>query len=304
MKDTEDSSHSSGESKVASVVANHGRSHRPKVIITGTGRAGTTFLVQLLTELRLDTGYTPASWRRDYDDHCAAGLEHDLADENSPRIVKNPSLCKTLPGLLKQGGIVVEHAIIPVRSLDEAARSRIWIGGQGNTPGGLTGTGIAEGQKAVLAENFHCLMHTLAEHDIPHTFLVFPRFVRDASYTWRKLRWLLVGIDHETFVAAFERTARPELIHVFTAGVPADAGVRALHYGSQQRKKRFRRRVRRALVWSVLLSAFWACWLQSGRAAKDKGNADLDRIKPDRSAHGRQVDLGAVKPNSAPIVTP
>jgi hypothetical protein len=168
----------------------------------------------------------------------------------------------------------------------------------------LIGTGIAADQKTVLAENFHGLMHTLAEYDIPHTFLIFPRFVRDACYTWRQLRWLLVGIDHDTFVAAFERTARPELVHVFTADVPVDAGVRALQYASHQRKKRFRRRVRRALVWSVLLSAFWACWWQSGRAAKDKGNADLDRTKPDRSADGRQVDLGAVEPNSAPIVAP
>ena len=30
----------------------------PKVIITGTGRAGTTLLVQVLTDLGLDTGYT------------------------------------------------------------------------------------------------------------------------------------------------------------------------------------------------------------------------------------------------------
>ncbi len=46
-----------------------------KVIITGTGRAGTTFLVQLLTELGLDTGYTRRTWSRDYFEHCDAGLE-------------------------------------------------------------------------------------------------------------------------------------------------------------------------------------------------------------------------------------
>ena len=46
-----------------------------KVIITGTGRAGTTFLVQLLTEMGLDTGYTRASLARDYFEHCSAGLE-------------------------------------------------------------------------------------------------------------------------------------------------------------------------------------------------------------------------------------
>ena len=62
-----------------------------KVIITGTGRAGTTFLVRLLTELGLDTGYTRRNWSRDYFTHCDAGLEHDLAGPDAPYIVKNPA---------------------------------------------------------------------------------------------------------------------------------------------------------------------------------------------------------------------
>ncbi|MGO8710482.1 MAG: hypothetical protein ACLQUZ_00180 [Rhizomicrobium sp.] len=37
---------------------------RHHVIISGTGRAGTTFLVQLLTALKLDTGYyNPTSFK-------------------------------------------------------------------------------------------------------------------------------------------------------------------------------------------------------------------------------------------------
>ena len=67
-----------------------------KVIITGTGRAGTTFLVRLLTELGLDTGYTRDNWQKDYFAHCNAGLEHELNDPKAPYIVKNPGLCETL----------------------------------------------------------------------------------------------------------------------------------------------------------------------------------------------------------------
>src|SRR5450432_2615241 len=149
-------------------------SSKSKIIITGTGRAGTTFLVQLFTELGLDTGYTAQTWRRDYDSHCAAGLEHDLADGAGPRILKNPAFCETLPDLLRRGDFTVEHAIIPIRALEDAAQSRIRIGGEGKTPGGLTGTCDSASQKPALAVDFHRLVHTLTTHDIPHTFLDFP----------------------------------------------------------------------------------------------------------------------------------
>lgn len=223
-----------------------------KIIISGTGRAGTTFLMQLLTELGEDTGYTAASWPRDYDHHCAAGLERDIAAVDAPRIVKNPALCETLPDLLARGEVVVEHAIIPVRSLAEAARSRMRIGGAGDTPGGLWGTSDAAEQQAVLAENFHRLVHTLVHYEVPITFLDFPRFVRDRCYAWSKLRPLLSDVDAETFRLAFERVARPELIHDFSRGLSADAGQPGREYERRKRGAQAKRYRRRALRWSTI----------------------------------------------------
>jgi hypothetical protein len=262
MKNLDDAARATGESEDNSAVAVHERSQKAKVIITGTGRAGTTFLVQLLTELGFDTGYSAKNWQRDYDQHCSAGLERDPGVNNTPRIIKNPSLCETLPGLLSRGEIAIEHAIIPIRALDEAAHSRIRVGGSGQTPGGLWGTPDATQQKGLLAENFHRLVHTLVVHEIPYTFLAFPRFARDSTYTWQKLQWLLDDIDEATFSAAFAKVARPELIHNFASGVPADAGAPARHYAGKQRAKRLRRRAKRVLVWGVLAGALWfmAVW--------------------------------------------
>jgi glycosyltransferase involved in cell wall biosynthesis len=195
-----------------------------KIIISGTGRAGTTFLVQLLTALGLDTGFTDDTWPLHYDSRCAAGLEFDLADRHAPRIVKNPALCETLPGLLARGAVTVEHAIVPVRSLEEAARSRAGVGGRGRTPGGLWGTTRPDRQAGILAEHFHRLVHTLVVHEIPCTFLDFPRFVRDPAYTRRQLHWLVGHIPADTFAAAFARVARPELVHDFAADRSVGAG--------------------------------------------------------------------------------
>jgi hypothetical protein len=190
-----------------------------KVIITGTGRSGTTFLVELLTELGLDTGITGRNRSRKYYAHCNAGLEHSLADPAAPYIVKNPALCDDLPGILATGRFVIDHAFIPIRELEQAAASRIDVGGaSGSVPGGLWGTSDPASQKAVLAEMFHRLLATLVENEIPFTLLSFPRFVRDAAYTRRCLAPLLSGIAEEQFSAAFARTARPELVHRFGPG--------------------------------------------------------------------------------------
>jgi hypothetical protein len=64
------------------------------VIISGTGRAGTTFLVQLLTELGLDTGLTDS--HTDIFENCNAGMEKDLREPDAPYIVKSPFLCDYL----------------------------------------------------------------------------------------------------------------------------------------------------------------------------------------------------------------
>jgi hypothetical protein len=187
-----------------------------KVIITGTGRSGTTFLVHLLTELGLDTGITRKNWEKKYFEHCNAGLEHDLLDPQTPYIVKNPALCETLPAALATGRFVIDHAYVAIRELGAVAASRSDVGGSnGNRPGGLVGTSEAAAQRSVLAESFHGLIHTLAENDIPLTVILFPRMVSDAAYTYGKLAFLLKGTSRASFEAAFGRIARPSLVHTF-----------------------------------------------------------------------------------------
>jgi hypothetical protein len=64
---------------VRSPVVDRKRHH---AIISGTARAGTTFLIKLLTNLGLETGYHGDSMREFA--NCHAGLEKDLRDEDAP----------------------------------------------------------------------------------------------------------------------------------------------------------------------------------------------------------------------------
>lgn len=229
-----------------------------KVIITGTGRAGTTFLVRLLTELGLDTGYNTKTWRKYYQEHCQAGLEHEIEDPESPYIVKNPALCESLSGVLVRGRVIIDHALIPVRSLADAANSRIRIGGQGDVPGGLWGTSEPAQQQAALAERFHGLVETLALHDIPHTFLYFPRFAQDADYTYARLRFLLGDMTREAFHLAFARVAQPELIHQFQQTPPVNAGAPARLFAAQRRRQSLRKKIKNIATLGLVIAATWA----------------------------------------------
>ena len=227
-------------------LADDGMKALHKVIITGTGRSGTTFLVRLLTELGFDTGYDAGNLGGFVDERSHGGLERDLprpqefrdlrhvwrqpkhvirdvllGPRPTPYILKNPAFCDTLGPILAEGSLMVDHAYVPVRALDAAAMSRARIGGtNGALSGGLWKTDDPNNQKAVLAEMFCNLVHTLVVHEIPHTFLLFPRLVEDWKYTHRKLEFLAGDIAPSAFREVFERVADPSLVHQFAPHAP------------------------------------------------------------------------------------
>ena len=97
---------------------------RKHVVITGTGRCGTTFLVELLTNLGLDTGFDSNEIRLKKNAIAHAGLEYDIRDECSPYIVKSPWFCDHAEEVISRNDIVIEHVFVPVRDIFEAAESR------------------------------------------------------------------------------------------------------------------------------------------------------------------------------------
>ena len=215
---------------------------RHHVIISGTGRAGTTFLVQLLTALKLDTGYynptsfiAPKRWhgrlnlKRKIDPKCNAGLELDIRQADAPYIVKSPFLCDDLDELIREDQIVVDHAIIPMRDLYSAAESRRVV--DRNTraapdekvAGGLMNTKAPEEQESTLARMLHNLFFVIAKHDIPVTLLHFPRLVSDPEYLYKKLGFLFPDIGYDDFLQCFQEMSRPELVHDFKANSHAES---------------------------------------------------------------------------------
>jgi len=209
-------------------------SPRRHVVIAGTGRAGTTFLVELLTRLGLDTGFNTETIESKKFKDARAGLEHDIRKENCPYIVKNPQFHEYAAEILRRDDIAVERVLLPMRDLYAAAESRRLVEKstlsrmsfterlavaetQQALPGGLwltTSTDPGE-QEGILLWQFYDLLLALCDAAVPVTFMRYPRIVTDRPYLFEKLKPILRDTTYESFAAAFDKTVRPELVHSF-----------------------------------------------------------------------------------------
>lgn len=188
------------------------------VIITGTGRAGTTFLMQLLTALGFDTGFTKDT---PIDINARAGLEKILNYEDAPYIVKSPFFCDHMKEVLENKNFIIDHVIIPVRDIKAAAlsRKRVVERTKSNLPpskitGGLWGTDNFEKQEDILLNKFYNLMLALSASKVPLILLQYPKLIKDRIYLFEKLLPILPSdLTVSMFLNAFDETVKPEWIN-------------------------------------------------------------------------------------------
>jgi hypothetical protein len=205
---------------------------RKHVVIAGTGRTGTTFLVQVLTNLKLDTGFSAETMHKGIDEIAGAGLEHDVRKEGVPYVVKSPWFFEIAREVVGRDDIILEHVFIPMRDLHAAAESRRHVtrAAVSRMPffqrlkstikppkraGGLVHSRLPWKQEEILLKHFYDLVLTLSESHIPITLLQYPKLVKDSAYLYKKLKPVLGTISYNEFASTFSQTVRPELVHDF-----------------------------------------------------------------------------------------
>jgi hypothetical protein len=209
-------------------------SARKHVVITGTGRSGTSFLVELLTHLGFETGFSSDDIESKKFKQARAGLEHDIRRKECPFIVKSPQFCDYAEEVIYRDDIVIEHIFIPVRDLHAAAESRRRVARNYDPslpfvrrfkhmlkirkfPGGLWHTRSRKQgrQEEVLLKLIYKLMLVISDTNLPVTFMRYPRIVKDCPYLFEKLKPILQNITYKSFCEVFNRTVRPELVHSY-----------------------------------------------------------------------------------------
>jgi len=184
------------------------------IVITGTGRAGTSCLVELFDACGFETNRS----KLEYFPEARAGLETDLSSPDAPEVVKAPYLSFALADLIRWGFDPqrVRVIIIPLRELDDAVASRLerFESSGLDAPGGLWGNERPSRQKAVLAEAEHGLLVTAGRHNIPVVLLDFPGFVTDADQAWAGLGPVFSErVTREQFLDSHAAVMRPGDVH-------------------------------------------------------------------------------------------
>jgi len=188
------------------------------VVITGTGRTGTTFIVQLLTYLGLDTGFSIDNmpiYRLG-----RAGLEQDIKKTNAPYIIKAPWFIDHIEEIFMREDIQIERIFIPMRDLYAAAESRRYVTRKSKEANEYTGGGLWDADKPheqenVLMMKLYKLILDISNTEIPITLLQYPRLVKDSTYLYDKLKSILNGVSYDKFQTVFKEIIRPSWIHDF-----------------------------------------------------------------------------------------
>ena len=180
------------------------------LIISGTGRAGTSLLVKFLSACGLESQLTEDKNNVYWNCDAKAGIENNiLLDENLPYVLKAPWHDMSITQFFATRDIIIDAALLPVRDIVKVASSRVVlelrdryerlpkllnmprVDAFGYTAGGCIYSLNPIDQAKEAALGFHQLILELVEHEIPIIFLEFPRFANDFEYLHKNISFLL-----------------------------------------------------------------------------------------------------------------
>jgi len=197
-------------------------------VITGTGRAGTSFLMAVLTTLGLPTGFSKgavkelqSAWHAGFERKnlpaclCKGGPNLCLHFNQDKQIIKSPQLAQQnqFPIWLAPPVRGLSNVIVPMRSSNETALSRA---ANAVGPGGFSlGATDHKSQQYADEHLLSTLLVELSKWDIPVTLLNYPRHVQDAHYSAQKLAWLLLrhNISEQAFVSVHSSLQHLSWVH-------------------------------------------------------------------------------------------
>ncbi len=176
-----------------------------KILITGTGRCGTTFLIKLFSFLNFNTGFDRQNYKLSISVNCNSGMERNYTDNYY--ILKNPTFIKDIDNIVMNKSIKIKYVIIPIRDLKLSAISRVnhGKGKDGGLWNAIDETSQINFYKNILTN--YLLIST--KHEINTIFIDFDKMINDKQYLFNKLENILneKNIEFETFSCVFDEVS-------------------------------------------------------------------------------------------------
>jgi len=157
-----------------------------KVLITGTGRCGTTFLIKLFSFLDFDTGFNRNNYKKFIFPNCNSGMESNYNSNNY--ILKSPYFMSNIEEIINDKSIKIKNVIIPIRNLHLSAKSRVKYGNKG---GGLWNAKDEISQVQFYKDIITNYIYISTKYDINTIFIDFDKMIKDKTYLFNKLKNIL-----------------------------------------------------------------------------------------------------------------
>lgn len=173
-----------------------------KILITGTGRCGTTFLMKLFSFLGFDTGYDRNNYKESIHSNCNSGMERQYKDNYY--ILKNPAFILDIEDILKD--VPIKTIIIPLRDLQTSAISRI---NHGNNYGGIWHAFDESSQINFYKDILLNYIFIATKYNVNTIFLDFDKMTNNKRYLFDKLKPILdeKNIVVETFDRIYDEVS-------------------------------------------------------------------------------------------------
>ena len=173
-----------------------------KILITGTGRSGTTFLIKIFSFLDFDTGFNINNYKKYIFSNCNSGMEKHYCDNHY--ILKNPTFMADIEKIVKdKENITIKTVIIPLRDLDPSAQSRV---NHKNKEGGLWNATDKLSQINYYKDIISNYIFISTKYDLNTIFIDFDKMIKNKQYLFNKLKNILdeKNINFETFSDIYE----------------------------------------------------------------------------------------------------
>lgn len=172
-----------------------------KILITGTGRCGTTFLIKLFSFLEYNTGFTRETYQKFIFENCNSGMEKQYTDKFY--VIKNPLFLDNIDNIIKDQSISLKWVIIPIRNFEICAKSRAK---HENKPGGLVYATDESSQIVYFNRVMSKYIYYMTKFEIPTIFLDFDKMVSDKMYLYNKLKIIMdeKNINYEYFEKVYD----------------------------------------------------------------------------------------------------
>jgi hypothetical protein len=151
--------------------------------------------MQMLTELGIDTGFPKGLTFKNND--AGGNYEKRLRGKGVstplPYVIKEPQMCADIDLRIKKLSLSVDHIYVLLRRPGPESVALEFMRREArdkeNFEEGLDGRDLAAVTRAITQREIQIVNH-VAELQIPHTLVSYPRFASDLNYTFMKF-WFL-----------------------------------------------------------------------------------------------------------------